>query len=144
MLQNLNILDWRDFGYVTRVKNQGDCGTCYAFSGVGALEGQYKRLTGKLIELSEQNIVECLFTYDDVYMRQCKGSDPRFVFGYVWHNGGIESELTYPYSLDLDTCRFNPDAKIKIGRIQTKEVAQDEELLKAAIAEIGPITCSKF
>ena len=52
-------IDWRELGAVTRVKNQGGCGNCYAFSVIGALEGQLFRRTGELIELSEMDLTEC-------------------------------------------------------------------------------------
>eukprot|EP00794_Sanderia_malayensis_P017638 gene17638-19393_t len=130
-------VDWRTKGYVAPVQNQEQCGSCWAFSAVASLEGQHFKKTGKLVKLSEQNLVDCSGAYGN---HGCQGGLMDNAFRYIKANGGIDTESSYSYRGTDGTCSFK---KANVGATDTGFVdikSGDENALKAATAAIGPIS----
>ncbi|XP_034366556.1 cathepsin 8-like isoform X1 [Arvicanthis niloticus] len=129
-------VDWRRRGYVTSVKDQGKCNSCWAFSAAGAIEGQMFRKTGKLVSLSAQNLVDCSRTEGN---RGCYSGHTFRALKYVWKNGGLEAESTYPYEGREGHCRYLPERSA--ARITGFSIiSRTEEALMHAVATIGPIS----
>ncbi|XP_026861293.2 cathepsin L1 isoform X1 [Electrophorus electricus] len=130
-------VDYRPLGYVTEVKDQGYCGSCWAFSTTGAIEGQMFRKTGRLVSLSEQNLVDCSRSYGTY---GCSGAWMANAYDYVISNG-LQASDTYPYtSVDTQPCfhdRSQVVAQISDYRFIPKGNVQ---ALADALATIGPIT----
>nr|QCG74717.1 cathepsin [Lethenteron camtschaticum] len=130
-------VDWRLKGYVTPVKEQGLCGSSWAFSATGSLEGQHFAATGNLTSLSEQQLVDCTKSY---YNNGCNGGRSERALQYIIDNNGIDSELSYPYEHADGKCRFKPaNVATKCSSYQFVEPSSNEEVLRQAVASVGPI-----
>ncbi|RXN20457.1 cathepsin L1-like protein [Labeo rohita] len=116
----LTNVDYRAQGYVTEVKDQGYCGSCWAFSTTGAIEGQMFKRTGRLVSLSEQQLVDCSRSYGTY---GCSGA---------W--------MANAYDYDTQPCFY--DRGLVAARISDYRFipAGDEQALADAVATIGPIT----
>lgn len=112
-------IDWNALGALTPIKNQGQCGSCWAFSATEQLESQYFQKYNELKELAPQQVVSC-----DTTCLGCDGGNPILAWGYVYSFGGQEAKLDYPYTSGITgqtgTCKSNPaDVVADVGQTYT-------------------------
>lgn len=99
--------DWRDYGAVTEVQDQGSVGTCWAFSTVANIEGQWFLAEEELVNLSEEFLVDCDGTADyDERHADCGvfGGWPYLAYQFVISAGGVPTEATDPYCAGTGDC----------------------------------------
>jgi len=129
--------DWRDFGVVTPVKNQGKCGSCWTFSTVGALESHFMKKYGQFRNLSEQQLVDCAGAFDNY---GCNGGLPSHAFEYIKYQGGIATEADYPYQAQTLSCRLQPQM-MSVGVVGgSYNISLNEDDLRNNLFMAGPVS----
>ncbi|AAK85675.1 V-CATH [Epiphyas postvittana nucleopolyhedrovirus] len=126
--------DWRRFNKITSVKNQGMCGACWAFATLASLESQFAIAHDRLINLSEQQMIDC----DSVDVG-CEGGLLHTAFEAIISMGGVQIENDYPYESSNNYCRMDP-TKFVVGVKQcNRYITIYEEKLKDVLRLAGPI-----
>ncbi|CAD7702318.1 unnamed protein product [Ostreobium quekettii] len=126
--RTVDAIDWRQHGAVTKVKDQESCGGCWAFSATGSMEGINAIRTGKLLSLSEQELIDCE-TQDD----GCHGGWMDDAFMFVEKNHGITLEDEYQYKGIDEQCNLKKEGERYVTIDGYIDIAQSEDaVLKAA------------
>jgi C1A family cysteine protease len=135
---NADSFDWRNVGAVTPVKNQGQCGSCWAFSTTGSTEAAYAIKKKKAaVGLSEQQLVDCSQAQGN---QGCEGGLMDQAFQYIIANKGIDSEADYAYTAQDGTCN-QTKAKKKAATISSyTDVPAGDEVALAQAATLGPVS----
>ena len=134
--------DWRDKDVVSNVKDQGSCGSCWAFSTIANLEGLYALGKGEVKTFSEQLLVDC-----DTEDAGCNGGLMELSFEWLANNGGFMLESDYPYAGKQQTCKQDTskfvDMKVtgfvKLGDSTEEFSPVDEDEIKEFLYETGPL-----
>ncbi|KAJ8003288.1 hypothetical protein DPEC_G00167870 [Dallia pectoralis] len=131
-------VDWRTKGnYVTDVKNQGPCGSCWTFSTTGCLESVTAIATKKLLHLSEQQLVDCAQAFNN---HGCNGGLPSQAFEYIKYNKGLMTEDDYPYTAHDGTCKFKADLAAAFVKDVINITKYDEMDMLDAVARHNPVS----
>lgn len=129
-------VDWRALNAVTEVKNQGKCGSCWAFSTTGAIEGVNAIYSKELVSVSEQELVDC----DTEQDKGCNGGLMDFAFEFVVKNKGIDTEEHYPYTAMAGKC----DARHKRHHVVSidgfEDIPENDEVSLKKAAAHQPIS----
>jgi len=126
-------VDWTTQGVVTPVKNQGQCGSCWAFSATGSTECNYAIAHGVLNSLSEQQLVDCSTSEGNL---GCDGGEMDNAFKYIMKGGGLCTEAEYPYKGVDGTCKASSCGTLYDPiKTYTDVTKRDEQALEAAAAQ---------
>lgn len=123
---NKNSIDWRDTFKVSSVKNQAQCGSCWAFSSVGAVESAWAIKHNVLYNLSEQELIDCSSQNNG-----CEGGSMDLAFQYIMNNS-LCSNISYPYTGQDGTCETDCKSLVTISNY-SDVIQNNEKMLERAV-----------
>merc|ERR1712179_878428 len=131
--------DWTGAA-TTPVKNQGQCGSCWAFSAVEQIESDLMLQHGTKIELAPQELVDCTSRGSGSRRNGCQGGFPSAGYQVIQALGGIEKESDYPYTATNGVCRFSR-SKAAVTVTSYNSVGQGSETaMKQYVGSSGPLS----
>jgi cathepsin F len=126
--------DWREKGVVSKVKNQGACGSCWAFSAVGNIEAQYAIKKNNSVLFSEQQLVDC-----DTVDQGCNGGLMEDAFKYIEGTAGLMQASDYSYTGKKGTCKYEQSKALAKVTGYKFAGTEDENQIKQFLYENGPL-----
>jgi cysteine peptidase B len=127
-------IDWVKQGKTTPVKDQGQCGSCWAFSTTETVESAILMAGKSVVPLSPQEVVDC-----DSNDSGCGGGDPQEALQWVEQQGGLDTDQCYPYTAEDGTCassQCTPAGNIN----NVVPIGADESTIYASLKKYGPLS----
>eukprot|EP00310_Coccolithus_braarudii_P020291 CAMPEP_0183352714 /NCGR_PEP_ID=MMETSP0164_2-20130417/29981_1 /TAXON_ID=221442 /ORGANISM="Coccolithus pelagicus ssp braarudi, Strain PLY182g" /LENGTH=332 /DNA_ID=CAMNT_0025525225 /DNA_START=45 /DNA_END=1043 /DNA_ORIENTATION=+ len=131
-------IDWRDYlPGPWPVKNQAHCGSCWTFSTIGTMEAHYAWKYKAMVNLSEQQLVDCAGAFNNF---GCNGGLPSQAFEYLHYAGGADTEAAYPYTgVTGTTCNYDGNPAAQVADVVNITALNERELLDA-LGKVGPVS----
>jgi cathepsin F len=127
--------DWRDYGVVTPIRDQGPCGACWSFSTASNIESQYLLQYGEELDLSEQDLINCVAKNSG-----CDGGNMKNAFRYVKESNGVALEFDLPFKNLTRKCKLLPFNRVAPLYAYNKLKTDNEDDIAYYLWATGPLS----